>query len=161
MLVSILQKYPPNRKDQLLPLLQEVQSTLGFLNEETLTVIGNHLDLPINKVFGVASFYDQFRFIPLGKFHIKICHGTACHLYGSSSFLGEIEKQLRVKAGNVSKDRRYSLEVTNCMGGCDSAPVIRVNEEFFTRVSPEELTRILKSLKEKADNHGNGESTGR
>lgn len=148
-LQSILMRFPANRKDSLLPLLQEIQREQGYLTEEVLTGVGKYLNLPANKVYGVATFYDQFRFHPQGQHHIRICRGTACHLFGSSTYQGELERQLRVKAGQSSKDRRYSLEISNCLGACDSAPVVSVNDTVYTHVTPEMLTTIINGLKEK------------
>lgn len=148
-LEKILSKYPVNKKDGLLPILQEIQSQQGFLTDELLKEVGKYLNLPVNKVYGVATFYDQFRFHPEGLFHIRICRGTACHLFGSSTYLHELETQLRVKAGNTSKDRKFSIEVSNCMGACESAPVIQINETFHTHVTATDLDGIIRSLKEK------------
>ena len=148
-LQSILMRYPANRKDSLLPVLQEIQREQGYLTEEVLASVGKYLNLPANKIYGVATFYDQFRFHPQGQYHIRICRGTACHLFGSSTYQGELERQLRVRAGQSSKDRRYSLEVSNCLGACDSAPVVSVNDTVYTHVTAEMLTSIIHGLKEK------------
>ena len=147
-LETLLSKHPANKKDGLLPILQEIQTEHGFLTDELLAEVGRYINMPVNKVYGVAAFYDQFRFKPLGRFHIQLCRGTACHLHGSSTYLGELEKQLKVKAGGTSRDRRYSLELVNCMGACESSPVLRVNDTFYPHTTPEELTRIIRSLKE-------------
>ena len=146
---KILVRYPMNKKDRLLPILQELQKETGYLTDEMLTEVGDYLGMPVNKVFGVAAFYDQFRFKALGAFHIRICRGTACHLFGSTTYLSELEKQLKVKAGGTSRDKKFSLEIVNCMGACDSAPVLRVNDIFYPHVTPEGLNRIIQSLKEK------------
>lgn len=146
---QILEKYPPNKKEGLLPILQEVQAEHGFLTDETLELVSRYLSIPMNKIFAVAAFYDQFRFNPAGHYHIQICRGTACHLYGSSSFLKEIEKQLKVKSGGTSRDKRFSLEVVNCMGACDRGPVVKINEQYHIRVNAGELTKIIRKLKEK------------
>jgi NADH-quinone oxidoreductase subunit E len=145
----ILSKYPGNKKDGLLPILQEIQDKQGYLTDELLAGVGKYLNLPSNKVYGVATFYDQFRFHPQGLYHIKLCRGTACHLFGSATYLEEIEKQLKVKAGTTSRDRRYSLEISSCMGACESAPVLLVNETYYAHVTPVDLEKILRSLKEK------------
>jgi NADH-quinone oxidoreductase E subunit len=148
-LEKILVRYTVNKKDSLLPILQEIQKENGYLTEELLADVGHYLNMPLNKVFGVAAFYDQFRFRPLGKYHIRLCRGTACHLHGSSTYLAELEKQLKVKSGSTSRDKKYSLETVNCMGACESAPVLRVNDTFYPHVTPEELTRIIHLLKDK------------
>jgi NADH-quinone oxidoreductase subunit E len=150
-LENILSKYPANKKDALLPILQDIQELEGYLTDELLTVVGKYVNLPSNKVYGVATFYDQFRFHPQGVHHVRICHGTACHLFGSSTYLEEIEKQLKVKSGHTSKDKRFSLEISNCMGACESAPIIQVNDSFYTNVTAVDLDRIIRSLKEKTE----------
>ena len=150
-LEQILSKFPPGRRDSLLPILQEVQELDGYLDEEALTLIGKRLNIPSNKVYGVATFYDQFRFHPRGRYHIRICRGTACHLIGSSTLQETIETQLRGRAGQVSKDRRVSLEVTQCMGSCQSGPVVTVNDRTYTQVTAADLENILHSLKDKTE----------
>ncbi len=150
-LEKILVRYPANRKDSLLPILQEVQQVNGYLTDDLIAEVGRTLNMPVNKVFSVAAFYDQFRFRPHGLYHVQLCRGTACHLHGSLSYLGELEKQLKLKAGTTSRDRRYSLELVNCMGACESAPVIRINDVYHPHVTPEALTRIIHSLKEKTE----------
>lgn len=145
---KILAKYPSNKKDRLLSILQEVQENCGFLDDEILARIGDHLNIPSNKIFCVATFYDQFRFKHKGKNHIQVCNGTACYLFGSSTFLEELEKQLRLKSGNTSRDGRFSIEVVNCIGSCESAPVIRVNDVIHPKLSLDDLQKLIRSLKE-------------
>jgi NADH-quinone oxidoreductase E subunit len=148
-LENILSKYPVNKKDGLLPILQDIQQEQGYLTDELLTEVGKYLSLPANKVYGVATFYDQFRFHPRGQFHIRICRGTACHLFGSSTYLDELEKQLKIKSGYISKDGKFSLEISNCMGACESAPIVQINDTFHTLVTENDLERIIRSLKDK------------
>ena len=147
----ILSKYPVNKKDGLLPILQEIQDQQGYLTDESLAEVGKYLNLPSNKVYGVATFYNQFRFHPQGQFHIRICSGTACHLVGSSTYLDELEQQLKVKAGSTSKDRKFSLEILNCMGACESAPIVQINNSYYTHVTEADLEKIIRSMKEKAE----------
>lgn len=147
----LLEKYPALKKENLLPLLQDIQSALGHLSDESLDLVAKHLNLPLNRVHGVATFYDQFRFQGKGQHHVRICKGTACHLNGSSTYLKEIEKHLRVRAGHISKDRRYSLEIANCLGACQSAPVIEIDGIYYTNVTPAQLHNLLSNLKEKPE----------
>ncbi|HNY03058.1 MAG TPA: NAD(P)H-dependent oxidoreductase subunit E [Bacteroidales bacterium] len=148
---KILAAYSPNRKEGLIPILQDLQEEFGFLTDDLLDAAGRYLNLPSNKVYGVATFYDQFRFQPRGHVHIRICRGTSCHLYGSHTYLDELENQLSIKAGSTRKDRRVSLEVTTCLGACESAPVIRVNDTSHRHVTPADLDRIIRSVKEKTE----------
>jgi len=148
---KIFCKYPANKKDRLIPILQEIQEVAGHLTDEILTQVGKELNLPANKIYGVAAFYDQFRFQGRGQYHIRVCKGTACHIHGTSTYVNEIQKQLKIKHGKTSKDKKYSLEITNCLGACSSAPVIQVNDLYFTQVNPQDLDKILRSLKEKSE----------
>ena len=141
--------HPLNRKGALLPILQEIQKESGFLTEDLVNEVGQLLNMPANKVYAVAAFYDQFRFSPLGRYHIRLCKGTSCHLFGATTYQAEIENQLKVRAGMTSRDRKFSLEIVNCLGACASSPVVKVNDTTYTRVTPDDLARILQSLKEK------------
>jgi len=145
----IVQRYNRNKKEGLIPILQEIQQDQGFLTEESLADVSDYLRIPLNKVYGVATFYDQFHFSPRGQYHIQLCRGTTCHLSESAAILKEIEKQLKVKAGSVSRDRRFSLELMSCMGSCNLSPIMKVNDTYYSQVSMEEASKIIRSLKEK------------
>ncbi len=146
----ILGNYPDARRDQLIPILQDVQNALGFLSRDAVVRIGRHLNLPSSKIFGVATFYNQFRFQPLGRFHIQVCRGTACHVKGSANVLKALERELDIQPGDTSRDGRFSLEVVACIGACGLAPVIAVNGEFIAKVTPEQVPGIVASYREKA-----------
>lgn len=147
---NILERYPNAKRENLIPILQEIQEKQGYLSEGAIVKVGQRLKLPASKIFGVATFYNQFRFEPLGKFHVQVCRGTACHVLGSSSVLEELEKQLNVKAGQTTKDRLFSIEVVACIGACGLAPLISVNGEFHAKVTSESIRDILDEYKEKA-----------
>lgn len=148
---KIIDRYPSGKRDLLIPLLQDIQDQTGHLSNDSLQEVSRHMKIPLNKIYGVASFYDQFRFSDKGKYHFRICRGTACHVFRSSTYLEELEKQLHVKAGQTSRDGRFSIEVVNCLGACSNAPVIAMNDTFYSAIPPLELTRLIHSLKEKAD----------
>lgn len=151
---TILEQFPAGRKDALIPLLQAIQAEGGYLSTEILEQVGRHLAIPANKVYGVATFYDQFRFHPFGKYHFKVCRGTSCHLFGNASMLKEIEKQLRIKAGAVTRDGLFSVEAVTCLGSCDQGPVVLLNEEPHCHMTPEALTQLIDSIKENESSHG-------
>jgi NADH-quinone oxidoreductase subunit E len=146
----IVSKYPAGRRDALIPLLQEVQEAHGYLSRDAVIRIGRHLRLPASKVYGVATFYNQFRFQPLGRFHIQLCRGTACHVKGSSQTLNAIQRTLQVKPGQTTRDGRFSLEVVACLGACGLAPLMAVNGEFHAGVTSERVTKILRTLRREA-----------
>jgi NADH-quinone oxidoreductase subunit E len=146
----IVSKYPAGRRDALIPLLQEVQEAHGYLSRDAVIRIGRHLRLPASKVYGVATFYNQFRFQPLGRFHIQLCRGTACHVKGSGQTLNAIQRTLQVKPGQTTRDGRFSLEVVACLGACGLAPLMAVNGEFHAGVTSERVTKILRTLRREA-----------
>lgn len=140
---DIINRYKAGSRESLLPLLQDIQIEYGYLNEEAILKVGQHIKLPSSKVYGIATFYDQFRFVQKGKFHIKVCRGTSCHMHGSSSILREVERVLNLKEGNTSRDGRFSLEAVSCMGACGSAPVLNVNGEFRTAITIPDIAIII------------------
>ena len=145
---KILDTHPDAKRDSLIPLLQEVQEVYGYLPKEAVVEIGKHLKLPASKIYGVATFYNQFRFQPKGKNHVMICRGTACHVKGSLAVLEAIEQDLKIKAGQTSRDGLFSLEVVACMGACGLAPVISINGDFHANVDPQKISEILDIYRE-------------
>lgn len=148
---DIFTKYPEAGRDNLIPILQDIQNVDGFLSKESIVKVGSYLNMPSSKIFGVATFYNQFRFQPNGKYHIQVCRGTACHVLGSVTVLQEMEKQLKVKAGETTRDGLFSIEVVACIGACGLAPVISVNGEFYARVNAKSLAGIIETYKNKED----------
>ena len=144
---TILQENPDAKRDSLIPILQEVQENDGFLSEKAIVKVGKHLKLPTSKIYGVATFYNQFRFEPKGKYHIQVCRGTACHVLGSSTVLDELEKTLKIKADQTTRDGLFSIEVVACIGACGLAPVICINGEFHAKVTASSIKNIIKEYK--------------
>ena len=144
---KILDNYPQAKRYDLIPILQDVQEQEGWLSEEALIKIGEKLKLPVSKIYGVATFYNQFRFSPKGKYHIQVCRGTACHVLGSATVLQELEKKLKIKNEQTSKDGKFSLEVVACIGACGLAPVICINGEFYANVSAPKINEIIDKFK--------------
>ena len=145
----ILQEYKGAKRDSLIPMLQDIQEVEGFLSENSIVKVGNILHLPTSKIYCVATFYNQFRFQPNGKYHVQVCRGTACHVLGSSTVLKEIEKKLKIKAGQTTRDGLFSIEVVACIGACGLAPVISVNGQFFAKVTTDSLTEIIEGFRNK------------
>jgi NADH-quinone oxidoreductase subunit E len=148
---EILERYPDAGRDALIPLLQEVQETLGYLSREAIARIGAHLRLPSSKIYGVATFYNQFRFQPLGRYHIQVCRGTACHVKGSLGVLDAVRQELNLEPGKTTRDGLFSLEVVACIGACGLAPVICINGEFHANLTPQKVRRIMDELREAAE----------
>lgn len=153
---AILARYPDAKRDSLIPLLQEVQEQHGYLSREAVVQIGQHLRLPASKIYGVATFYNQFRFQPQGKYHIQVCRGTACHVKGSAAILEAIKRELKIDAGQTSRDGQFSLEVVACIGACGLAPVICVNGEFHAGLTTQKVAKILDTYRRKAAQDDDG-----
>ena len=144
---EILEARGDAKHDSLIPILQEIQENEGFLSEKSVAEVGLKLGIPTSKIYGVATFYNQFRFEPKGKYHIQVCRGTACHVLGSATVLTQIEKKLKVKSGQTTRDGQFSIEVVACIGACGLAPVIAGNGEFHAKVTPESLEQIIDNYK--------------
>lgn len=145
----VIKRYPKAGRDSLIPILQAVQSEQGYLSEDAVVSIGRHLQIPASKVYGVATFYNMFRFQPKGKYHVMVCRGTACHVKGSKKVLDMVTKALKIEPGKTSRDRLFSLEVVACMGACGLAPVVNINGEFYAKVTPMKLSRIIEGCRAK------------
>jgi len=146
---KILTNYPDAKRDSLIPILQDVQDELGYLSRDAVAMIGQYLNLPSSKIFGVATFYNQFRFQAIGQYHIQVCRGTACHVKGSAKVLEAIERELKVKPNQTTRDGIFSLEIVACIGACGLAPVIAINGEFYADMTPDKVRKILKSYRRK------------
>lgn len=151
---TILEDYEGCGRDKLIPILQRVQGEHGFLSREDVFAVGRHLKLPASKVYGVATFYNQFRFHPQGKYHIQLCRGTACHVKASAKLLEALQCSLQIAPGETTRDGLFSIEVVACVGACSLAPVLVVNGTFHARVKPEQISEILDGYrKEHASEH--------
>ncbi len=151
---SVLKMHPRAGRDALIPILQQVQEEQGYLSREAVTRISQHLRLPAAKIYGVATFYNQFRFQPKGKYHFMVCRGTACHVKGSSRVLEMAQKLLKLKPGQTSRDHLYSLEVVACMGACGLSPVMNLNGEFYAKITPQKLSKIIQECREGESKNG-------
>lgn len=143
----ILKKYKKEKREDLIPLLQDIQEELGFLSEEAIVKVGSFLGLSTTKIYGLATFYDRFRFFPSGKIKISICHGTSCFLNGSQAIINKIKEETGVMPGLTTRDGNFSYEIVSCMGGCNNGPVINVNGEYHTHIKAEQLPDLIKRLK--------------
>jgi NADH-quinone oxidoreductase subunit E len=145
------EKYPGAERDALIPILQDVQELFGYLPRESIETISEKMNIPASKIFGVASFYNQFRFQAIGKNHILVCRGTACHVKGSEKVLAALEKELKIKAGHTTRDNLFTLDVVACIGACGLAPVISINGEFFAAMTPEKAIDLIKTIRTNHD----------
>ncbi len=131
----------------LMPVLQEAQETFGYLPLEIMQLISRTLKIPMAEIYGVATFYSQFTFIPKGKNIISVCLGTACYVKGAQAILEEIENTLGIKAGNTTPDLKFSIDSTRCVGDCSLAPVIVINEDVYAKVTKDKVKALIEKYR--------------
>ena len=132
------------RKDSLIPILQDVQKGAGFIAPESVAAISRYLRISENEIFGVCSFYAQFRLNPPGRHSLKVCLGTACHVKGGSTLLDTMEVELGIECGEATPDGRFDLDRVACLGCCALSPVVQVDGKIFSKITVNRLTELLK-----------------
>lgn len=144
------------RPEHLIPILQEIQERQGYLSEEAIEVLARAIGLSENEIYGVASFYAQFRFQPPAEHTIHVCQGTACHVRGSHQILFDFEERLHIKAGEMTADHKFGLERVACVGCCALAPVVLIDGQVRAGMKPKLVTGLLSKLGYKPNGHGPG-----
>ena len=142
----LIEKYK-NRKGNLIPLLQGTQEIYGYIPHEAFLKLNRETGLRLNEMYGVATFYAQFRLTPAGKHIIKMCHGTACHVQGVTAITDELSDLLNVKDGETTEDGIFTLETVACLGCCSLAPVMMIGEETYGKLTPKEASKIVKEIR--------------
>ncbi|MBI2505219.1 MAG: NADH-quinone oxidoreductase subunit NuoE [Candidatus Latescibacteria bacterium] len=140
-LSAILSAYQ-GKRDELIPILQKVQGAYGYLPEPEMLEIARFTRLPESRVYGVATFYAQFRFAPMGRNRVMVCRGTACHVKGAQRILEEVEKHLGIREGETTPDLEYSLETVACIGACSLSPCIMINRDVQARLTPKKVEQL-------------------
>jgi NADH-quinone oxidoreductase subunit E len=146
---EILSSHPGAGRDALIPILQQIQEQEGYLSRFDMRLVARHLHVSAAKVFGVASFYNQFRFQAPGRHRVQLCRGTACHVKGSSPLLDTLERELKIRVGQTTEDGEFSIEVVACIGACGLAPVIAIDGDFHAAVTIDRLPKILQEVRER------------
>ncbi len=141
-LISIIEELKSD-KGALMPILQKAQEIYGYLPIEVQTIISNTLDIPLEKIYGVVTFYSQFSLFPKGKFKISVCLGTACYVKGSGDLYNKLMEKLGIGSGECTPDGKFSLEACRCIGACGLAPVLTINDDVYGRLSVDDLDGIL------------------
>lgn len=131
-------------KGTLILILQKIQKELGYVSEEAISEIAKRVMMSKNEVFGVASFYSQFHFAPRGKYTVKVCLGTSCHVQGGPRILEAVERELGIKTGETSEDYKFNLEVVACFGCCALSPVMVVDNTVYSRMTTKKVKEILR-----------------
>jgi NADH-quinone oxidoreductase subunit E len=140
---TILREHGRER-DDLIPILQGVQREEGYIAPQAVRSISRYLRITENQIYGVSSFYAQFRFSPPGRHSIRLCLGTACHVRGGATLLEMVERSIGITCGETTPDGRFDLERVACLGCCALSPVVQIDGEIFSRVSVNKLMELLK-----------------
>jgi NADH-quinone oxidoreductase subunit E len=147
---ALISRYPAERSS-LIPILQEIQSVERYLPADGIFQVADYLKLPVSKIFGVATFYNQFKLTKPGLHEIQICRGTACHVNGSQNLLDIISAELGIESGETTSDDFFSLEIVACLGACSMAPVMTIDGEFYGRLDRKKVHAILDGFRTKED----------
>ncbi len=131
----------------LVSILQRIQERYGYLHESVLDVLAKRINVPIGKVLGTATFYAQFRFAPIGKYMIRVCHGTACHISGASRLTDALKDELGINEKETTQNRLFTLERVACLGCCSLAPAVMIDERVYGGLTPDRIVKIIESYK--------------
>ncbi|MCX5976275.1 MAG: NADH-quinone oxidoreductase subunit NuoE [Coprothermobacterota bacterium] len=145
LLGAILTKYA-GAAGAVIPILQESQEALGCLRPQTIETLALGMGVPASQIYGVVTFYSQFRLMPIGKHLCKVCHGTACHVSGATEVGEAILDQLRVDEGGTTADGRFTVQSVACLGCCSLAPVMMIDEETHGRLTPDRARKLLREV---------------
>ena len=145
-LESVIAEYRGD-KSQLMTVMQKAQAIYGYLPYEVQIMIADGMEIPLEKVYGVSTFYSQFALSPAGKYAVSVCMGTACYVRGAQAVLERICELLGISVGECTEDGLFSIEACRCIGACGLAPVITINEDVYGNVTPEQMEGILDKYK--------------
>ncbi len=141
--LSVILSFYEGKEDELIPILQQVQEKLGYLPEEAMLEVAKFTGVSESKIYGVESFYAQFRFTPVGKNKVTVCRGTACYVRGAPRILEEVERRLGVREGETTKDLEYTIDTVACIGCCALSPCMIINKEVHIKLTPPKIDKIF------------------
>lgn len=148
---EILESVHPGREN-LLPVLQEINERVGYISKESMEKVAYFFHLPPSEVYSIVSFYKRFRRKPLGKNPIHVCLGTACYLLGGKLILDAFARELQIGSGDTTQDELFSLDVTACFGCCNVAPVVKIHDQIYPKMTPGKTEEVLINIKDKKGN---------
>lgn len=143
---AIISKYG-NKESSILAILQDIQAKEKYLPKEALELVGEKLNIPINKIYRIATFYRAFSLMPRGKHEVCVCMGTACHVRGAQRIVDQIKLELGIRPGETTKDQNFTLETVNCLGVCAAGPVVAIDGQYFGKMSPAKVEGTLKKFR--------------
>lgn len=139
---QIIEKFK-NEKGTIIGLMQDIHGEYRYLPEEVLLRVSAELDIPMAKLYTMATFYKSFRLEPVGKHHVRVCIGTACHVNGATKIVETLERELGVKSGQTTEDNQFTLETVNCLGACALGPLVLVDGEYHGKIDQGKLKKLL------------------
>jgi NADH-quinone oxidoreductase subunit E len=143
---DIIKKYDGD-KTSMIAILQDVQEELRYLPKEALTLISKKMEVPLTRIYEIATFYNAFSLKPRGKYLVELCAGTACHVQGASNLMDRLERDLGVDCGETTKDKMFTLEEVRCLGCCSLAPVVRIGADVHPYLTQDEIPKIMRNYK--------------
>jgi len=146
LLDSLIEKYK-GKKGNMIPLLQGTQEIFGYIPNVAFEKLSRETGLKLSEMYGVATFYAQFRLNPVGKHIVKVCHGTACHVQNANELTDSIEEALKIKDGETTEDGLFTLESVACLGCCSLAPVMMIGEETYGKLTGNQAVKIVKNIR--------------
>ncbi len=144
---TFLDKCIKKHDNFLIPILQDIQEKYRYLPEECLIIVAERLQIPLIEVYGVATFYQSFSLIPKGEHIITVCLGTACYIRGGTNMVDVLTKELNIKPGETTKDKKFTLETVNCLGCCAIGPMVLIDDEYYGEMTPQKVIKLIKTLK--------------
>lgn len=139
---QVIEKYG-KKEAGLIGILQDIQKAKGYLPEEDLSIVASEVNVPLSRLFALATFYKAFSLIPRGRHLINVCLGTACHVRGGAKLLDKLQRDLGIEPGETTADKRFSLEAVRCVGCCGLAPVVVIDEHFHGKLNQKNLEKVL------------------
>jgi NADH:ubiquinone oxidoreductase subunit E len=149
-LEGVIEKYQ-KEGGTLIGLLQDVVAVYRYLPEEALERLSERLNIPLSKFYTLATFFKSFRLEPMGEYHVCVCVGTACHVNGAQKIVDSLERELNIKSGDTTGDKKYTLETVNCLGACALGPLVLVNGEYHSKMDQNKTVKMLTKLQKAAE----------
>ena len=149
-LKNIVENYKPEKRFTL-TILQDIQNKFSFIPKEAICYISEYLNVPVSEIYSMATFYKALSLIPKGRYIIKVCNGTACHIRGSNTLIDEVTDILKIKPGETTSDGLFSVEIVNCLGACALAPVMVIDNKYYGAMTKEKVVEVINEYKEAAN----------
>ncbi|MCK4909752.1 MAG: NADH-quinone oxidoreductase subunit NuoE [Planctomycetes bacterium] len=144
---NVLKDFEPKKGSLLIPILQKIQETFGYVPPESLKLIVRHINVAQSKIYGVLTFYAQFSTTPRGKYIIRPCRGTACHVRGAQNIISKIKSKIKLEDGETTPDYKFTLETVACLGACALAPMVVIGKDYHGNLTPDRIDAIIDSCK--------------